>query len=91
MLATRLITVAITAALVAAPAFAADPAAAPADAASAPKTAKTAKADCMDMSKMHDHGAEKGVARAKSAGCKHDGPAAAKKDRHDHAKFNKNQ
>jgi len=88
MLTSRLTILAMTAVLAAAPAFAADKAAAPADAASAAKTAKT---DCMDMSKMHDHGAEKGAARAKSTGCKHDGPAAAKKDRHDHAKFNKNQ
>lgn len=91
MLSSRLTTLAITAVLAAAPAFAADQAAAPADAASAAKTAKTAKTDCMDMSTMHDHGAERGAARAKSAGCKQDVPAAAKKDRHDHAKFNKNQ
>jgi hypothetical protein len=91
MLASRLTILAMTAVLAAAPAFAADPAAAPADAASAAKAAKASKTDCMDMSKMHDHGAEKGAPRAKSAGCKHDGPSAAKKDRHDHAKFNKNQ
>ena len=89
MTTTRILSIAFLVTSIALSAAAQDRPAAPAP---APMASASMPQDCVKPMARHDHAAEKGAPRAKSASpCAPVAAASAPKAKHDHAKFHKNQ